>query len=58
MSSSKERLRMGRGLGPFRAVFCRYLQGRDGARGLFMTLGLLAMYGMASHLVVSAFWGG
>lgn len=49
---------MGRGLGPFRAVFCRYLQGRDGARGLFMTLGLLAMYGMASHLVVSAFWGG
>lgn len=35
-----------------------YLRGRDGVRGLFMTLGLLAMYGMASHLVVSVFWGG
>lgn len=33
-----------------------YLQGRDGARGLFMTLGLLAMYGMASSLALSLFW--
>ncbi|MFT7626228.1 MAG: putative MAPEG superfamily protein [Myxococcota bacterium] len=30
-----------------------YLTGRDGVRGLFMTLGLLAMYGIASYLVVS-----
>jgi len=32
-----------------------YLRGRDGARGLFMTLGLLAMYGIASYLAVSVF---
>lgn len=32
-----------------------YLSGRDGARGLFMTVGLLAMYGMASYLAVSLF---
>ncbi len=30
-----------------------YLSGRDGVRGLFMTLGLLAMYGIASHLLIS-----
>lgn len=30
-----------------------YLAGKDGARGLFMTLGLLAMYGMASYLIMS-----
>ncbi len=30
-----------------------YLTGRDGTRGLFMTLGLLAMYGIASYLVLS-----
>lgn len=35
-----------------------YLRGRDGARGLFMTLGLLAMYGIASHLALSLFWVG
>ncbi|MGH1347577.1 MAG: MAPEG family protein [Nannocystales bacterium] len=33
-----------------------YLRGHDGTRGLFMTLGLLAMYGMASSLVLSLFW--
>lgn len=33
-----------------------YLRGRDGARGLFMTLGLLAMYGMASYLALSLLW--
>ncbi len=30
-----------------------YLAGRDNARGLFMSLSLLAMYGMASYLVMS-----
>ena len=30
-----------------------YLSGKDNARGLFMTLSLLAMYGMASYLVMS-----
>lgn len=30
-----------------------YLAGMSGARGLFMTLGLLAMYGMASYVVIS-----
>ena len=30
-----------------------YLSGRDGARGLFMSLSLLAMYGMTSYLVMS-----
>jgi uncharacterized MAPEG superfamily protein len=30
-----------------------YLAGRDGARGLFMSLSLLAMYAMASYLVIS-----
>jgi uncharacterized MAPEG superfamily protein len=29
-----------------------YLHGKDGMRSLFMTLGLLSMYGMASYLVV------
>ena len=33
-----------------------YLEGRDGARGLFMTLGLLSIYGMASYLALSLFW--
>lgn len=28
-----------------------FLHGKDGARGLFMSLGLLAMYGIASYLV-------
>ena len=30
-----------------------YLAGKDSARGLFMTLSLLAMYGIASYLVIS-----
>lgn len=30
-----------------------YLAGKDGLRGLFMSLSLLAMYGMASYLVMS-----
>ena len=30
-----------------------YLRGKDGARGVFMSLSLLAMYGMASYLLVS-----
>ena len=30
-----------------------YLAGKDGARGLFMSLSLLAMYGIASYLVMS-----
>ncbi len=30
-----------------------FLAGKDNVRGLFMTLGLLAMYGMASNLVIS-----
>ena len=30
-----------------------YLTGKDNVRGLFMTLGLLAMYGMASYLAIS-----
>lgn len=30
-----------------------YLSGKDGARGLFMSLSLLAMYGTASYLVMS-----
>ncbi len=30
-----------------------YLTGKDGARGLFMSLSLLAMYGIASNLVMS-----
>ncbi len=30
-----------------------YLWGKDGARGVFMSLSLLAMYGMASYLLVS-----
>ncbi len=30
-----------------------YLAGKDGARGLFMSLSLLAMYGMASYLLMS-----
>ena len=30
-----------------------YLEGSDSARGLFMSLSLLAMYGMASYLVLS-----
>ncbi|NOX82478.1 MAG: MAPEG family protein [Alphaproteobacteria bacterium] len=30
-----------------------YLAGKDGARGLFMSLSLLAMYAMASYLVIS-----
>ena len=30
-----------------------YLAGKDDARGLFMSLSLLAMYGMASYLVMS-----
>jgi len=33
-----------------------YLSGRDGARGIFMSLGLTAMYGMASYLVISLFF--
>ena len=32
-----------------------FLSGNDGARGLFMTLGLLSMYGIASYLVVCLF---
>lgn len=30
-----------------------YLAGKDNARGLFMSLSLLAMYGMASYLLIS-----
>ena len=30
-----------------------YLAGRDNVRGLFMSLSLLAMYGMASYLAIS-----
>ncbi len=30
-----------------------YLAGKDGARGLFMSLSLLAMYGIASYLAIS-----
>ena len=30
-----------------------YLYGKDNARGLFMSLSLLAMYGLASYLVIS-----
>ncbi len=30
-----------------------YLKGKDGLRGLFMSLSLLAMYGMASYLAMS-----
>ena len=30
-----------------------YLYGKDYARGLFMSLSLLAMYGLASYLVMS-----
>ena len=30
-----------------------YLAGKDAARGLFMSLSLMAMYGMASYLVMS-----
>jgi len=33
-----------------------YLRGQDGARGLFMTFGLLAIYGMTSYLALSLFW--
>lgn len=32
-----------------------FLYGKDGTRGLFMSLSLLAMYGMASYLVASLF---
>lgn len=32
-----------------------YLKGKDDLRGLFMSLSLLAMYGMASYLAMSAF---
>ena len=32
-----------------------YLRGSDSIRGLFMTLGLLSMYGLASHLVLGFF---
>ena len=32
-----------------------YLAGRDYARGLFMSLSLMAMYGIASYLVMSLF---
>ena len=32
-----------------------YLAGKDGARALFMSLSLLAMYGIASYLVMSLF---
>ena len=32
-----------------------YLVGRDKARGLFMSLSLLSLYGMASYLVASLF---
>jgi len=31
-----------------------YLKGKDGMRGLFMSLSLLAMYGITSYLVISA----
>ena len=30
-----------------------YLRGRDGVRGLFMTLSLLSLYGMGSHALLS-----
>ncbi len=33
-------------------TYC-YLFGKDGLRGIFMSLGLLAMYGMASYLLAS-----
>jgi len=32
-----------------------YLHGWDGARGLFMSLNLIAMYGLASYLAISIF---
>lgn len=32
-----------------------FLSGKDGARGLFMTLSLLAMYSIASYLLISFF---
>lgn len=32
-----------------------YLSGRTGARGLFMSLSLLSLYGMTSYLVMAAF---
>lgn len=32
-----------------------YLSGKDNARGVFMTLSLLAMYGVASYLLLSLF---
>ncbi len=35
-------------------TYC-YLSGKDDIRGLFMTLALLAMYGMASNLLISIF---
>ncbi len=35
-----------------------YLKGRDNMRGVFMSLGLIAMYGIASHLVISYLWVG
>lgn len=34
-----------------------YLRGNDGVRGLFMTLTLLSLYGLASHLVLSLMMG-
>jgi len=33
-----------------------FLSGQDGARGLFMTLSLLAMYSIASYLLISLFY--
>jgi len=35
-------------------TYC-YLSGKDGMRGLFMTLALLAMYGLVSNLLISIF---
>ena len=32
-----------------------YLSGKDNARGLFMSLSLVAMYGMVSYLAISVF---
>ena len=32
-----------------------YLAGKDNVRGIFMSLSLVAMYGMASYLVISLF---
>ncbi len=32
-----------------------YLTGKDGARGIFMSVSLVSLYGMASYLVVSMF---